>query len=114
MVDPDAPSRQNPNMREWHHWLVVNMPGTNVNSGETLTEYVGPEPPRGTGLHRYVLLAYKQPGRLTLNRRYRDRYSEDRGGFKIRRFARNHNLGQPIAGNFFQARWGEGRRRPPS
>lgn len=26
MTDPDAPSRQNPKYREWHHWLVVNIP----------------------------------------------------------------------------------------
>ena len=27
MTDPDAPSRQEPKFREWHHWLVVNIPG---------------------------------------------------------------------------------------
>lgn len=27
MTDPDAPSRKNPKFREWHHWLVVNVPG---------------------------------------------------------------------------------------
>ena len=34
MTDPDAPSRENPKMREWHHWLVVNIPGNKVAEGE--------------------------------------------------------------------------------
>lgn len=51
--------------REWHHWLVVNIPGNDIARGETLSEYVGSGPPKGTGLHRYVLLIYKQPGPLT-------------------------------------------------
>jgi phosphatidylethanolamine-binding protein (PEBP) family uncharacterized protein len=27
MVDPDAPSPDNPAMREWLHWIVANIPG---------------------------------------------------------------------------------------
>jgi len=54
LTDPDAPSRQSPKYREWHHWLVVNIPGNNVSRGDTLSEYVGSGPPKGTGLHRYV------------------------------------------------------------
>lgn len=27
MLDPDVPSRYNPREREWHHWLVGNIPG---------------------------------------------------------------------------------------
>ncbi|PSN30334.1 OV-16 antigen [Blattella germanica] len=62
--DPDAPSRKDPKFREWHHWLVGNIPGNKVSEGETLSEYVGSGPPKGTGLHRYVFLVYKQPGKL--------------------------------------------------
>lgn len=49
MTDPDAPSRQNPKFREWHHWLVVNIPGSQVNMGEVKSEYIGAGPPQGTG-----------------------------------------------------------------
>lgn len=63
-VDPDAPSRDNPHMREVRHWAVVNIPGNNVSAGETLAEYFGSGPPAGTGLHRYVLLVFKQPSKL--------------------------------------------------
>jgi phosphatidylethanolamine-binding protein len=41
MTDPDAPSRQNPKFREWHHWLIVNIPGDKINEGEVKSEYVG-------------------------------------------------------------------------
>jgi hypothetical protein len=29
MSDPDAPSRSNPKMREWRHWVVGNIHGGN-------------------------------------------------------------------------------------
>ncbi len=34
MTDPDAPSRAQPEFREWHHWLVVNIPGNNISEGD--------------------------------------------------------------------------------
>lgn len=51
VLDPDAPSRKEPTYREWHHWLVGNIPGADVSKGETLSEYVGSGPPEGTGMH---------------------------------------------------------------
>jgi hypothetical protein len=27
MMDPDAPSRQNPKAGEWLHWLIINISG---------------------------------------------------------------------------------------
>ncbi|XP_013790999.1 protein D3-like isoform X2 [Limulus polyphemus] len=106
MTDPDAPSRQTPKFREWHHWLVVNIPGKNVSEGEVLSQYVGSGPPKGTGLHRYVLLVYKQPERLNpTEKRLTNTSGEHRGLFKIREFATKYGLGEPWAGNFFQAQW---------
>ena len=49
VADPDAPSRQDPKFREWHHWLVVNIPGNDVSKGDVLSMYVGAGPPEGTG-----------------------------------------------------------------
>jgi phosphatidylethanolamine-binding protein (PEBP) family uncharacterized protein len=106
MTDPDAPSRLTPKYREWHHWLVVNIPENNVAKGDVLSEYVGSGPPKGTGLHRYVLLVYKQPNRLTPDeRKLTNRSGDHRGQFKIRNFAKKYGLREPIAGNFFQAQW---------
>lgn len=48
-TDPDAPSRENPKFGEWQHWLVGNVSGNDLAGGETLSEYVGSGPPKGTG-----------------------------------------------------------------
>ncbi|XP_026489055.1 protein D3-like isoform X1 [Vanessa tameamea] len=104
MTDPDAPSRKEPKFREWHHWLVGNIPGNNVAAGETLSQYVGSGPPPETGLHRYVFLVYEQPGKLTFDEpRLTNRSGDNRGGFSIAKFAAKYNLGDPIEGNFYQA-----------
>ncbi|PSN44467.1 OV-16 antigen [Blattella germanica] len=95
MTDPDAPSRANPIRREFRHWLVGNIPGNNLSQGEVLSEYIGAGPPKDTGLHRYVFLVYKQPGKIT--------YTEKR--INNRNFAKKYNLGNPVAGNFFQAQY---------
>jgi len=110
MTDPDAPSRENPKFREWHHWLVGNIPGSDVSKGEDLSkgeilsEYIGSGPPQDTGLHRYVFLLYKQPGKLTFDeKRLTNRSGDNRGKFSIRNFAKKYNLGNPVAGNMYQA-----------
>ncbi|XP_047999604.1 phosphatidylethanolamine-binding protein 1-like [Leguminivora glycinivorella] len=108
--DPDAPSRVEPKFREWHHWLVSNIPGNNVAAGETLSAYVGSGPrsnlPQGTGLHRYVFLVYQQPGKLNFDEpRLPNTSGDNRGGFSIHKFATKYGLGNPIAGNFYQAEW---------
>ncbi|XP_074598184.1 protein D3-like [Brevipalpus obovatus] len=109
MTDPDAPSRQNPKYREWHHWLVVNIPAGSppaINMGRVLSEYVGSGPPKGTGNHRYVYLVYQQPGPIEPDEKLKTKTSgEGRENFKIRDFAKKYNLGQPIAGNFYVAQW---------
>lgn len=67
VTDADPPSRDEPTARENQHWLVGNVPGINIEDGETLSDYVGSGPPIGTGLHRYVFLVYQQPGKLTFD-----------------------------------------------
>ncbi|KDR09018.1 protein D1-like [Zootermopsis nevadensis] len=106
MTDPDAPSRANPVRREFRHWLVGNIPGDKVDQGETLTEYVGSGPPKDSGLHRYVFLAYKQPGKISYEEPRINNTSRDtRPNFSIKAFALKYNLGNPVAGNFFQAQY---------
>lgn len=63
LCDPDAPSSDDPTMREVLHWCVVNVLGGDVaNGGDTLFEYIGSGAPENTGLHRYVFLVFRQPG----------------------------------------------------
>ena len=65
MVDPDPPSRQNPVYRAWLHWAVtdvrVRADGTlDVAGGHEAIAYAGPTPPKGTGLHRYCFILFRQ------------------------------------------------------
>jgi phosphatidylethanolamine-binding protein (PEBP) family uncharacterized protein len=39
MVDPDAMTPLNPTMREFRHWLVINVPGNNTAEGTVITKY---------------------------------------------------------------------------
>lgn len=55
------------------HWLVINIPGCQVDKGDALTPYMGPAPPAGTGHHRYVFVLYKQSG--TLNKERLNKYA---------------------------------------
>lgn len=96
MVDPDAPSRTNPRFGQWNHWLVINIPGSvNMEGGKTLTEYMGPSPPRGSGPHRYVLLLYAQKHKVDLQ------VSSRRNNFNIENWT--EGFGELVAGNFFYA-----------
>ncbi|KAJ1690650.1 hypothetical protein LUZ63_014805 [Rhynchospora breviuscula] len=97
MTDPDAPSPSDPKMREWLHWLVVNMPGsTDPSQGEVVVPYMGPQPP--VGIHRYVFVLFQQATRL------RD-FSPPakRAHFNTRSFAMDHSLGLPVAAVFFNS-----------
>jgi phosphatidylethanolamine-binding protein len=105
MVDPDAPSRTDPTMRNWLHWLIVNIPNGMVEKGEVLAGYIGSGPPAGSGLHRYVFLVYKQSGWLPFSRERKipANSAEKRDEFSVQKFVDYFKLGEPVAGNFYQA-----------
>jgi large subunit ribosomal protein L35 len=54
MHDPDAPAGNH------LHWVIINIPGNNTNSGNTLLDYKGPAPPKGSGTHRYIFILLEQ------------------------------------------------------
>ncbi|XP_068152879.1 protein D2 [Drosophila tropicalis] len=106
LTDPDAPSRKDPKFREWHHWLVGNIPGNQVDKGNVLSAYVGAGPPQGSGLHRYVFLLFKQPRKLSFDEpRIPKTSSSKREKFSTVKFVAKYKLDNPVAGNFFQARY---------
>uniref|UniRef100_A0AAR5PTH2 Phosphatidylethanolamine-binding protein n=1 Tax=Dendroctonus ponderosae TaxID=77166 RepID=A0AAR5PTH2_DENPD len=106
MVDPDAPSRANPFMREWNHWIVGNVPGDDISKGEVLTAFVSSGPPKDSGLHRYVIFIYKQDKELSFDEpRLPNNSADQRANFSVRNFAKKYNLEGPIAGNFYLAEW---------
>ncbi|KAJ9580129.1 hypothetical protein L9F63_004202, partial [Diploptera punctata] len=107
MTDPDAPSRANPTAGQIRHWLVGNIPGNKIEEGETFAEYVGSGPPKDSGLHRYIFLVYKQPGKINFDEPYISNKPRNpqRRNFSIKEFAQKYNLGNPVAGNFYQAQY---------
>lgn len=106
LIDPDAPSRADPEYAQILHWLVVNIPGYRVSRGTTMAEYIGSAAPNGTGLHRYIFLIYKQPGRINPDeKKIPNTTTDGRTNFKIRDYAKKYNLGNPIAVNYFQAQY---------
>ncbi|KAK6766887.1 hypothetical protein RB195_026261 [Necator americanus] len=96
MMDPDAPSRKDPFLRDYLHWLVVNIPGSHVRNGNELMPFMRPRPPSGAGFHRYHVLLYKQPGKISAKE------VEARAHFDTLKFAMENEIGKPIAGNFFK------------
>lgn len=45
-----------------------NIPGNQVEKGETIVEYLQPFPPKGTGYHRHVFILYKQNKKLDFSK----------------------------------------------
>ncbi|KAL1193249.1 Protein FLOWERING LOCUS T [Cardamine amara subsp. amara] len=94
MVDPDVPSPSNPHLREYLHWLVTDIPATTgTNFGNEIVCYENPRP--SSGIHRVVLILFRQLGRQTV-------YAPGwRQNFNTREFAEIYNLGLPVAAVFF-------------
>ncbi|GMY37205.1 protein MOTHER of FT and TFL1-like [Fagus crenata] len=98
MVDPDAPSPSEPALREWLHWIVVDIPeGSDATKGKELVPYMGPRPP--IGIHRYILVLFKQKGEMMVGCPPTDA----RGNFRTRQFAAQFELGLPVAAVYFNS-----------
>lgn len=101
MLDPDAPSRKNAVARSWLHWMVVDARSTRkLHKGRTAKRYNGPTPPKGSGPHRYVFLAYCQGGKHVRSRKIAP---IRRNNFKLAKFTRTLKAGNPFGGIFFYA-----------
>jgi hypothetical protein len=140
LTDPDAPSRDSPAWAEFCHWVAAGTlqpalcdprdPGPCapvLSHLHQIVPYKPPAPPRGTGLHRYVLLAFVPSNgtteRLDLSRpggRKRWGYGggdggggvgdgdgdddAGKGGTKgVRQWARENGLA-PVGANFIYAK----------
>ncbi|KAL3185845.1 hypothetical protein MRX96_028731 [Rhipicephalus microplus] len=101
MVDPDAPNRQQPTKRSWLHWMVLNANSDKkFHEGDEAMSYKGPNPPRGSGPHRYVLLVYCQDGQM-LNKA--DMVPSERPSYNLSTFGRKLKTKLAVAGAFFYA-----------
>jgi phosphatidylethanolamine-binding protein (PEBP) family uncharacterized protein len=102
MVDPDAVRP------EWRHWLICNIPGSKLDHGSVVTEYYGPNPPLGTGPHRYVFLLCEQAdGKVDVERMV-ETHAAGRmhgGGFHTRKFMDQFKM-TPVGATFVTVKHG--------
>ncbi|KAL2867777.1 YbhB/YbcL family Raf kinase inhibitor-like protein [Aspergillus lucknowensis] len=93
LIDPDAPTPDDPKFAYWRHWVVSGLKPAAEATGSTLTEYLGPGPKDDSRPHRYLFLLFREPERLTLAK-------EDVGGeefvqrrsFKAAEWTAQHGL----------------------
>src|SRR5699024_7453450 len=90
LTDADVPEAE----KDILHWAVGNIAGINIATGETWGLYEGANPPKGSGVHRYVFRVYKQSEKLTLDR------FKTRIGFNLEEFVAKNKLQGPLAENF--------------
>ncbi|KAL7079410.1 hypothetical protein ACQ4LE_001669 [Meloidogyne hapla] len=104
MIDPDNLSRKNPSVAEWLHWLVANIPTSNIlegiNGGQHQQPYGSPAPQPRTGDHRYIIVLFEHQGRRLQVSKY-----NARAKFSLKKFMEKHQLeGSLLAANFFTAK----------
>lgn len=111
ITDPDAPSRTDKKWSEFCHYVeadikVSEKEGGILENGKVLEPYVGPGPPAGTGLHRYVFLLYKQPPGVTAPQltkiKARPNWGYGTPATGVEKWAVENKL-EPLAVNFFTA-----------
>ncbi|KAL3234270.1 Carboxypeptidase Y inhibitor [Nakaseomyces bracarensis] len=112
LTDPDAPSRTDKKWSEFCHWVKTDIklvPSPNVattadlnNNGSTGIDYMGPGPPKDTGLHRYIFLLYKQNRPSSNFTKVKDRQNWGYGtpGTGVAKWAKENNL-ELLASNYF-------------
>jgi phosphatidylethanolamine-binding protein (PEBP) family uncharacterized protein len=102
------------------HWLVNyvalrNDPSCSPSSlslnvstagGVAVTEYVGPQPPEGSGSHRYVILLLPQPPSFSPPANLTKANSGPSTSFHLTDYIWTSHLGQPIAGMYFDVQQG--------
>jgi phosphatidylethanolamine-binding protein len=90
MIDPDAPRADDPIYRYHLHWLVIN---TNTEA----VEFKPPNPPVGTGKHRYFIYLYKQSNKINPDSLS---YIKKRSNFDLDSFVSSNSL-EEIAHMYF-------------
>ncbi|KAF5340729.1 hypothetical protein D9611_007356 [Ephemerocybe angulata] len=105
MVDPDAPTPQDPWAAQIRHYLggnhtVHDRGGALKNQTSAITEYLQPGPPAGSDAHRYIFLLFKQPKDFAAQEVITP--STSVVAFNISGFAETVGLGEPLAGTFMR------------
>jgi len=94
------------------HWAVSNINATDsTQNGDELVSYLPPLPFRGTGFHRYVLLAFHHENKIDLqgyiNSLQKDTLLESRSFSTLDFIQKFESDLTPISVSFFQSQWDE-------
>ncbi|KAF3325430.1 CEN-like protein 1 [Carex littledalei] len=85
-----------PYLREHLHWTVTDIPGTtDACFGRELVSYESPKP--SIGIHRFVFVLFKQKKPESVGPPLSQVH------FNTRQFAKDNDLGQPVAAVYFNA-----------
>ncbi|KAF5353359.1 hypothetical protein D9756_008062 [Leucocoprinus leucothites] len=112
LFDPDANTPEDSTIAQVRHFLGgnfsplldhefpsgINIPLPLVNSTPAVSEWVHPQPPPASGLHRYIFLAFKQPEGFDQQTLVTAQTSVL--GWNLTHFAASVGLGDPIAGTY--------------
>ncbi|KAF2790177.1 PEBP-like protein [Melanomma pulvis-pyrius CBS 109.77] len=99
LVDPDAPTPDDPKFAYWRHWVVSGIRPSALDKSEALlekpalTEYLAPGVKDESAPHRYTFLLYKEPADFSLSKS--DIGGEefvDRRSFEVNEWVRKHGL----------------------
>ncbi|KAI8319660.1 PEBP-like protein [Martensiomyces pterosporus] len=97
IVDPDSPATNRHGYRSYRHFLVANLDASEEGESNVITEYQPPQPPFGTGLHRYAVVVLKQQERINVTEAD---VPESRIRFDIVEWGKERNM-RPVAASYF-------------
>ncbi|KAJ4984317.1 phosphatidylethanolamine-binding protein [Stagonosporopsis vannaccii] len=95
LIDPDAPTPDDPKFAYWRHWVVTNVPSSagDISAGKTLTQYLAPGPKDESGPHRYLFLLFKEPQGFSIEKSHvGGEEFVDRRSFGAKEFVEKHGL----------------------
>ncbi|KAI9710364.1 MAG: hypothetical protein M1820_002859 [Bogoriella megaspora] len=112
MIDPDAPTPQNPSAAQILHWMQNSLSATSNSSSTSQSislrsstsaqaAYLSPAPPAGSSAHRYIQYLFMQPSNFSIPAAFAGfGQGRNRTGFDVAKFAQAAQLGSPVAANF--------------
>ncbi|XP_053565150.1 39S ribosomal protein L38, mitochondrial [Bombina bombina] len=106
LTNPDGHLRDTES--EYVHWLVGNIPGNQVYSGEEICHYFPPFPAQGTGYHRHIFLLFKQEKHIDYQDELRPNpcHSLKMRTFRTLDFYKKYeDYLTPASLSFFQCKW---------
>ena len=94
LTDLSAPHPEDNIYSPFLHWLVVNVPGNDINRGDVLMEYEPPNPPSDSNPHTYIFDILEQSERI------RPTHHRVRANFALEKFVERNNL-IPLTSTYF-------------